>query len=57
MQHLARGLVKGWPRAQRVVGVRCSLEHGVQQLRVKNVLRIGEVRRYFLLDGASLLFP
>jgi hypothetical protein len=43
VQHLSRGLVKRGARAQCVMGVGRSLEHGIQQLGVEDVLRIGEV--------------
>jgi hypothetical protein len=57
LQHGAGGLVEGWLGAQGVMGIGRPLEHGCQELAVKDVLGIGQIPGDFLLDGTPFLLP
>ena len=57
LQHRAGRPLERGPRAERVVSIRRALEERRQELRVQEVLGVGEILRHLLLDGASLLPP
>ena len=51
------GFIKGRSRAERIVRVGRTLEHGGEQLLVENIFGIGQILRDFLFDGPAFFFP